>query len=475
MPKAGLLLVEDDPLHRDLYGGALTNAGYDVTTAITGDEALRLLEQRRPELILTDVMMPTMSGMSLLKELVNLYPDVGVMLLTAQPHVSDAVEAIKIGALDYLEKSSLVPPSRLAERVSAALEKRQRQAAAVEVGFHGMIGCDPKMRAAFALIRQVADSIANVLIYGETGSGKELAARGIHNESKRSSGPFVTLDCSTLAPELAESELFGHEKGAFSGAVSQHRGRFERSHRGTLFLDEVANLSPSMQAKLLRVIQTKTFERVGGEKSIVADVRIIAASNRSLEECVADGTFRRDLYHRLNVVQIRLPPLRERLQDIPELVNYFLSRYVAQVERPAPQWTAAATARLQTYDWPGNVRELENFVYRIILLHQKPVIDGDDVGSFLNRSSELATAEVPLPAARSAAEAAASSSTEAPAPAPASPSTLDLASQVEAQEKEILLQALTRNRYNLSRTARELKISRTTLYSKLTKYGIQIP
>ncbi|MBI5396675.1 MAG: sigma-54-dependent Fis family transcriptional regulator [Verrucomicrobia bacterium] len=474
MAGATLLLVEDDPSHRELYGTVLERAGYDVMRASNADEALRALETRVPDLILTDVVMPTMSGMSLLRELMNLHPGVGVILQTSQPQIADAVEAIKIGALDYLDKSSLIPPTRLAERVAAALQKRQRKSAGHAAGFHGMVGNDPKMRSACLLIQQVADSIANVLVYGETGSGKELAARAIHAESKRADGPFITLDCSTLAPELAESELFGHEKGAFSGAVSQHRGRFERAHRGTLLLDEVGNLTVAMQAKLLRVIQTRTFERVGGEKSIAADVRIVAASNRSLEEMINEGGFRRDLYHRLNVVQIRLPSLRERLQDVPELVNHFLARYATQAERQPPQWTPAAMAKLQEHDWPGNIRELENFVYRVVLLCQKPVIDTEDVNAFLAAQELAPAASAPATPQSAAGASPMGAPSGGPAPAPA-PAPLDLSSQVEAQEKDILTKALARNRYNLSRTAKELKISRTTLYSKLSKYGIPVP
>ncbi|MCX7824446.1 MAG: sigma-54 dependent transcriptional regulator [Verrucomicrobiae bacterium] len=484
MATARLLLVDDDPAHRKLFGeDVLARAGYDVMMAESGEAALETLETRRPDLIITDVVMPGKSGMALLKDIVHAYPDIGVILFTSQPEVEVAVEAIKIGALDYLSKTKLVPPTLLADKVAAALEKRPRHRARAESGVQCIVGSDPKMLALIATVRQVADSSANVLICGETGTGKELVARAIHAESRRSSGPFVTLDCATLAPELAESELFGHEKGAFSGAVSQHRGRFERADHGTLFLDEVTNLSPQMQAKLLRVIQTKTFERVGGEKTIVADVRLVAATNRPLEDCVREGSFRRDLYHRLNVLQLRLPPLRERRGDIPALVDCFMTRYASQSERLKPQWTAAALERLQAHDWPGNVRDLENLVYRTVLLCRKPVIEADDVERLLREhSGDFVAPTVPVPAVglqpAPVANAAGSSiavspaSTAPPQATSAAPSSFDLSSQVEARDREVLLAALARNRNNLSRTARELQISRTTLYSKLHKYGI---
>jgi len=283
-----------------------------------------------------------------------------------------------------------------------------------------------------------------------------------------------------------ESELFGHEKGAFSGAVSQHRGRFERADRGTLFLDEVTNLSALMQAKLLRVIQTRTFERVGGEKTIVADVRLVAATNRPLEDCIREGSFRRDLYHRLNVLQLRLPALRERRGDIPALVDCFMARYASQSERPKPQWASSALDRLRAHDWPGNVRDLENLVYRTVLLCRKPVIEAADIEQLLQEHvGGIVAPSVPVspvaPQPESVAGVGAPSVATLPAdptPAPAAVPTvspLDLSTQVEAREREVLLAALARNRNNLSRTAKELQISRTTLYSKLHKYGILPP
>jgi len=283
-----------------------------------------------------------------------------------------------------------------------------------------------------------------------------------------------------------ESELFGHEKGAFSGAVSQHRGRFERADRGTVFLDEVTNLSALMQAKLLRVIQTRTFERVGGEKTIVADVRLVAATNRPLEDCIREGSFRRDLYHRLNVLQLRLPALRERRGDIPALVDCFMARYASQSERPKPQWASSALDRLRAHDWPGNVRDLENLVYRTVLLCRKPVIEAADIEQLLQEHvGGIVAPSVPVspvaPQPESVAGVGAPSVATLPAdptPAPAAVPTvspLDLSTQVEAREREVLLAALARNRNNLSRTAKELQISRTTLYSKLHKYGILPP
>jgi DNA-binding NtrC family response regulator len=310
-------------------------------------------------------------------------------------------------------------------------------------GFYGIVSQNSRMRDIFELIQTIADSYANVLIHGETGTGKELVARAVHEASGRHGKPFVTLDCTALARELLESELFGHEKGAFTGAVERHVGRFERANTGTLFLDEVANINLNVQAKLLRVLQTRTFERVGGSKPISVDVRIIAATNRPLDACVAEGIFREDLYHRLNVVEIELPPLRERTVDIPLLAMEFLRRFARQNGKDLRGFSDSAIEVLCRYNWPGNVRELENVVLQAVVLAKSSIIDAPDL---TRRISEVK----PMPGAASAA----------------------LVDQLGEPEKQILVNALRQHGGNIKRTAETLQISRTTLYAKLKKYEI---
>jgi two-component system response regulator HydG len=311
-------------------------------------------------------------------------------------------------------------------------------------GFYGIISQNPQMRDMFELIQTIADSYANVLVHGETGTGKELVARAIHEASNRHGKPFVTLDCTALARELLESELFGHEKGAFTGAVERHIGRFERANTGTLFLDEVATITLNVQAKLLRVLQTRTFERVGGSKPISVDVRIIAATNRPLEQCVTDGTFREDLYHRLNVVQIELPPLRERTEDVPLLAMEFLRRFARQNGKELRGFTDAGIDVLCRYNWSGNVRELENVVLQAVVLAKSSLIDVADLPKRITESKAVVNAQ-------SAA----------------------LADQLGEPEKQILINALRQHAGNIKRTAETLQISRTTLYAKLKKYQIE--
>jgi two-component system response regulator HydG len=377
---------------------------------------------------------------------------------TAKASVEQAVRATKLGVSDYLQKSEEPAAlETLRERVGQAVQElgmlvrpvivdpRNRGLLAVPAhGFYGIISQNPQMRDMFELIQTIADSYANVLIHGETGTGKELVARAIHEASGRHGKPFVTLDCTALARELLESELFGHEKGAFTGAAERHVGRFERANTGTLFLDEVATITLNVQAKLLRVLQSRTFERVGGSKSISVDVRIIAATNRPLEQCIVEGTFREDLYHRLNVVQIELPPLRERTEDVPLLAMEFLRRFARQNGKDLRGFTDAGIEVLCRYTWPGNVRELENVVLQAVVLAKSSLIDASDLPKRITESKLIIGAQ-------SAA----------------------LADQLGEPEKQILVNALRQHAGNIKRTAETLQISRTTLYAKLKKYQIE--
>jgi DNA-binding NtrC family response regulator len=380
-----------------------------------------------------------------------------VIVYTGKGSVEQAVRATKLGAFDYLQKAD--DPAALAklrERVrqavleigtlirAAVADPRSRGMLATPVqGFYGIISQNNQMQEIFELVQTIADSWANVLIHGETGTGKELVARAVHEASGRHGKPFVTLDCTALARELLESELFGHERGAFTGAVDRHVGRFERANTGTLFLDEVANINLNVQAKLLRVLQTRTFERVGGSKPISVDVRIIAATNRPLETVVAEGTFREDLYHRLNVVQIDLPPLRERTEDVPLLAMEFLRRFARQNGKDLRGFSDNAINVLCGYGWPGNVRELENVVLQAVVLAKSSIIDAPDLPRRITEAK-------PLLAVPSAA----------------------LSDQLGEPEKQILVNALRQHGGNIKRTAETLQISRTTLYAKLKKYEI---
>jgi two-component system NtrC family response regulator len=430
----------------------------EVFSANSAEDAKLLLDARNIDVLLVDInTLPGVDGTAFLEEIRQLYAETTVIVFTAKTTVEQAVRATKLGAFDYLQKADDPPAlAKVRERTRqvvmelgtlirpAAADPRSRGMLATPVqGFYGIISQNNQMREIFELIQTIADSWANVLIHGETGTGKELVARAVHEASGRHGKPFVTLDCSALARELLESELFGHERGAFTGAVDRHIGRFERANTGTLFLDEVANINLNVQAKLLRVLQTRTFERVGGSKPISVDVRIIAATNQPLETVVSDGSFREDLYHRLNVVQIDLPPLRDRAEDIPLLAMEFLRRFARQNGKDLRGFTDSAVIVLCGYNWPGNVRELENVVLQAVVLAKSSIIDAPDLPRRITEAKPLLTA----------------------------PSAA-LSDQLGEPEKQILVNALRQHGGNIKRTAETLRISRTTLYAKLRKYEI---
>jgi DNA-binding NtrC family response regulator len=430
---------------------------YEVFSANAYQDAILLLEVHNVDVIIAEINAPGLDGANPIEQLRQMYPQSALIVHTAAPSISQAIQATRLGAVDYLEKSDdPAALSALREKVRRTVQQRGTMLSAMggdprdrgilsapAQGFYGIISQNNRMRDIFELIETIADSSANVLIHGETGTGKELVARAIHEASVRHGKPFITLDCSALARELLESELFGHEKGAFTGASDRHIGRFERANGGTFFLDEVSNIDLAVQAKLLRVLQTRTFERVGGQKSISVDVRIVAATNRPLEQLVTDGVFREDLYHRLNVVQIDLPALRERPEDVPPLATEFFHRFARQNGKNLRGFTDAAMATLCAYHWPGNVRELENVVLQAVVLAKSALID----------VSDLAKRIVQAPASAAAATAA-------------------LADQLGEPEKQILINSLRQHSGNIKRTAEMLDISRTTLYAKLRKYQI---
>jgi two-component system, NtrC family, response regulator AtoC len=379
-----ILIVDDDPGFRDLLETVLSNEGYQVDSGASVADGVRLGSQRQYDLALTDLKLPDGTGLDILRWFTEQMPDAPVIMLTAFGTIESAVAAMKMGAEDYLGKP-LNSLDELRLTVRRALNRRRasreyavlREEQIQRFDCQGLIGGDPKMVAVLDLARKVAPTNTTVLLTGESGTGKEVLARCIHMNSVRSQRVFVAVNCAALSPTLIESELFGHEKGAFTGAVAQHLGRFERAHGGTLFLDEIAELDGGLQAKLLRVLQERVFERVGGVRQIMVDVRVIAATNRDLKKQVSEAKFREDLYYRLNRFPLELPPLRERLSDIEPLAASFLVRAAKELGKATPRLTREAVRALLSYQWPGNVRELENAMERMAILCDERVDAGD--------------------------------------------------------------------------------------------------
>src|SRR2546430_303110 len=382
---ATLLIADDDPGLCESLERTLTREGYRVILASDGNAALERLQAGGVDLVLTDLKMPGLSGIELLRAAKAIASDVDVILLTAFGTIEEAVKAMKDGAYDFLTKP--VQRAQLQRVIRQALERRdliqqnralqQRLEALLKQG--DVIGASPAFRRMMTLVQQVADSSATVLVQGESGTGKELVARAIHERSPRRQGPCVAVNCAALPETLLESELFGYEKGAFTGAAGRKEGRFELADGGTLFLDEVSDLSPVTQPKILRVLQEGEFERLGGTHTIQVDVRIVAATNQDLAEMVRERRFREDLYYRLNVITIRVPPLRERYEDIRVLAQHFLRVYAAKNGRELEGFTGEAIERLEAYAWPGNVRELENLIERSVVLARKDRIEAEDL------------------------------------------------------------------------------------------------
>jgi DNA-binding NtrC family response regulator len=451
MENLRIVVVDDEPAQRELIGGFLTKQGHEVLPAASGAEALAYVKDRQVDLVLSDCRMPGMSGPELLLGIKAVNPEIPLILMTAYGTVETAVQAMKDGAADYLTKpldleELLIRLARVAEQSRLRSEVRDLQARLVERHrLEGIIGESGRMQEVLALAKRVAPSNATVLIRGESGTGKELIARAIHFNSPRAGGPLVTLNCAALPEQLLESELFGHEKGAFTGAVAQRKGRFEQADGGSIFLDEIGDLSPSLQVKLLRVLQERQFERVGGNKTISANVRVMAATHRDLEQAMREGTFRDDLYYRLNVVTIQIPPLRERREDIPLLLDHFLRKFAEKNRRDVTGLTAAARDALLKYDYPGNVRELENIVERAILLCRGRVIDLEDLPATVR------------PGQRSAGE----------------PLPKDLPGVLADIERQAIDSALERSGGVQTQAAEALGISERVLRYKMKKYGLE--
>ena len=445
-----LLIVDDEQSIRKLCVTVGEALGFACMEANSGEAALALLEEQPAQMILTDMVMPNMSGLEFLERVKKMFPRTEVALMTGHGSVETAVQAMKLGAYDYITKPFTPLEElrlflrRMAEKVQLVDENRfLRERVDTETDLHGIVGSSAKIQDVLRLVSRLKDTRTPVLITGESGTGKELVARAIHFRGPFASSPFVAVDCGSLVPTLIESELFGYEKGAFTGALKSKTGLFQSASGGTIFLDEIAELSPEMQAKLLRVLQEKEIRPVGSNQKIKVDLRVIAATNRDLESEIRKGTFRKDLYFRLNVVTVHLPPLRERRSDIPMLVHWFLDRYAPG--QPIQVTNAAMKALLQ-YDWPGNVRELENCIERAIALGDRKTIDAGDL---------------PPAIATPLAESAMSE--------PASPvSTTDL----EDIERDTIQRVFEQAKGDKTLAGKMLGISRATLYRKLKRYNI---
>ncbi len=446
-----ILIVDDEPGMRSLLTRVMEKENYSAMAVGGGGEALELIDSEEWHLVIADIDMPGMDGIELLKRIRDRNEALPVIMITAYATVESAVEAMKLGAFDYITKPFQVDELKIvvgkvfeherlvSEKKLLLDELRDRY------DLKSIVGVSRKMRDVIDLALSVAPSRASVLIDGESGTGKELVARAIHDNSDRRDRPFVVVNCGALADGVLESELFGHERGAFSGAVAARKGRFELADGGTLFIDEIGELNPSAQAKLLRFLQEHEFERVGGTRVLRSDARIVVATNRGLKEMVREGSFREDLFYRLNVVHIRIPPLRERREDVEPLADHFLNKYGLQMNKRFSGLAPEIIVALRAYDWQGNVRELENVMERAVVLCKGNTITLNDLPEELRGGgdSEGLSAD-----------------------------GRTLTEIVEAIERQILVRALDGNRGSQTRTARQLGIKRTTLRYKMTKYGM---
>jgi DNA-binding NtrC family response regulator len=449
-----ILLVDDEERLADVLTVALERLGFRALSAADGESALRLVDSEQIDLVLTDLRMPGMNGGELLRKVKLSRPNLPVVVMTAYGSVKDAVQMIKDGAFDYVSKpfemDDLETTLKNALRLSEALADNERLRAELVGRYHfdNLVGDSPSFRKVIECIAEVCESRANVLISGESGTGKEMVARAIHYNSPRSGMPFVAINCAAIPEQLLESELFGHVKGAFTGAVSNRTGRFAQADRGTLFLDEVGDMPQALQAKILRVLQERAFEPVGGAQTRSVDVRIVAATNKDLQNEVKRGSFREDLYYRLNVFPIALPPLRERVEDIPMLARHSLELVSAEMGKRVDGFSIAALKAMHDYTWPGNIRELQNCVERAVIVSKSGVIDVADLPSYLFDAP--------------------------PAAAPGPHFPLDLDGELARYERQLILSALGRTDGLQIAAAELLGINERSLWHRLKKHGVQI-
>jgi two-component system nitrogen regulation response regulator NtrX len=449
--RAHLLIVDDDANTLASLARAFRLAGHEATVCDNPVKALELIKSEKFDLIFSDVVMPGMDGLKLLEEIRSAGVTTAVVMMSGQAHIEMAVKATRLGALDFLEKP--LSTDKLLLTVQNALQierlKQENQELRQQLGSSGIVYTGEKMRRLLAQVERVAASETRVCILGETGTGKELIARTIHEKSHRSQGPYVTLNCAAVPAELIESELFGHEKGSFTGAAARHVGKFEQAHEGTFFLDEIGDMALPMQAKLLRVLEQGEVERVGGDKPIKVNVRVIVATHRNLKEQVRLGSFRQDLFHRIDVFPVLLPPLRERLEDVPALAAHFASQITKQNGWKEVTFSEDATRALQAYSWPGNIRELRNVVERVLLF-----AEGDTVTA--------ATVQTALPA-HPGGEGNVSITGSG-----------TLSERIEQFERQIILDEIKRHNHHITNTAKALGLERSHLYKKCQQLGIDL-
>lgn len=455
MEQKPILIVDDDAAQRRLIEFWLKEEEYSTVTASDGLTGLREFEAKSPRLVIADIRMPGLSGLELLDRIKGANEDALVILITAFGTVENAVEAMKLGATDYIVKPLNADELKIVVR--RALQHQEiveenrylRDFAGTTYRFENIVGHSRRMRNVFDLAVRVAQSDSTVLITGESGTGKELLAKAIHQTSARSKRPFVAINCGAIPETLVESELFGHRKGAFTGAVADRMGKFEAAHEGTVFLDEVSELEPNVQVKLLRVLQEREVDKVGDPRPVKVNVRVVAATNRNLRKLVEDGEFRQDLFYRLSVIAIDLPPLRERKEDIPLLIDHFIRKYCDRAKKAAISMSEDALAVLTRYAWPGNVRELENLIEGLVVLQRNSVVlPGHLPSEICEQKGRLAKMGLELP---------------------------DEGIDLEELEKEILLRALEKHDWNQTHAAHYLNISRKTLIYRMEKFGLCEP
>jgi two-component system response regulator HydG len=449
--KPEILVVDDESSHRQMIKAVLSAEGYEIREANDGLKAISAVEERFYDLVLMDIRMPKMDGIEALKKIKDTSPGIPVIIMTAYATVNTAIDALKSGAYDYLTKPLDIEELKILVAKALRFHKLEQENIYLKeqlndrFDFSNIIGRSPAMKQLFETMALVAPSQATVLIVGESGTGKELIANAIHQNSDRAERPFIKVNCAALPETLLESELFGHEKGSFTGATARKQGRFQLAHKSSIFLDEIGEMSPATQAKILRVLQEREFEPIGSTQTIKVDTRVIAATNKNLEEEIREGRFREDLYYRINVVTVEVPPLRKRHEDIPLLADFFLKRFAEKNKRIIKAFTPRAMDLLMRYDWPGNVRELENVVERAVILAREEMITPAEFSDDIQKlDAEFQEPRLDLRPGRS----------------------------LKDVEKEMILRTVEETGGNRTRAAKILGISRRTLQLKLKEYGI---